>query len=262
MIVEANRAGGMTHELLKSYHDSGFVTLRNVFSPAEMNLVQRECDRLLHQDPSLITPMNLRCRFMPHHQSGEALFEVLDPVNDLSTLLHQVCFDSRIMSTVEAIYQEPAELFKEKLIFKMEGAKGYDLHQDTPQNWPGWPLTFLTVLLAIDGSSRENGCTEVYRGYHDKFLSADPDQYMLRNDCVCTSRREFLELEPGDIAIFHGLTPHGSAPNTTNGMRRAFYISYNARSDGGDRRQAHYAAFQEMLRTRMATESIETPFFR
>ena len=28
-------------------------------------------------------------------------------------------FDSRLKSAVEAIYREPAELFKEKLIFKM-----------------------------------------------------------------------------------------------------------------------------------------------
>ncbi|MBL8818458.1 MAG: phytanoyl-CoA dioxygenase family protein [Planctomyces sp.] len=260
--IDTGRTAKISSEQLKAYHDDGFVILRSLFSPAEMDLIQQECDRLLAEYSQFIDPLNLRCRFMPHHKSGEPLFEVFDPVNDLSELLHQVCFDVRITSALEAIYQEPAELFKEKLIYKMPGANGYRLHQDIPQSWPGWPCSFLTVLLAIDGCSRSNGCTEVYRGYHGGFLLADPSEYMLSDDCVCQSRREFLELGSGDVAIFHGLTPHGSAANQSAGTRRAFYISYNARSDGGDQRHSHYDAFQAMLKDRLIPESTGVPYFR
>lgn len=262
MLLETGRDSVISEDQRQQYQDDGFVVLRRVFSPREMGLIQEECNRLLNHTPSLIAPNNLRCRFMPHHLSREPLFEVFDPVNDISPLLQEVCFDTRILSSVELIYREPAELFKEKLIFKMPGASGYDLHQDIPQNWPAWPRSFLTVLLAIDGCHRDNGCTEVYRGYHDTFLSPDPDRYMLPNDCVCSTRKQLLELEPGDIAIFHGFTPHGSAPNRTDGTRRAFYISYNARSDGGDQRQSHYMAFQAMLRSRMEAGSVGVPYFQ
>jgi len=261
-IKDANLALGITFDQLRVYKEDGFIILRSIYSPVEMTAVQQECDRLLIEHADLIEPNNVRCRFMPHHQSGEPLFEVFDPVNDLSESLRQVCFDPRLKSVVEAIYCEPAELFKEKLIFKMPGAKGYSLHQDIPQNWTGWPQSFLTVLVAIDSCHRENGCTEVYRGYQDRFVSSDPDAYMLLDDCVCKSRREFLELEPGDVAIFHGLTPHCSAPNRSAGPRRAFYISYNAQSDGGDQRRAHYEAFQAMLTQRLVGEDSSTPYFR
>ena len=260
--IDTGRSASISPEQLQAYHDDGFVILRSVFSSAEMDTIQHECDQLLTAYANGIDPMNVRCRFMPHHESGEPLFEVFDPVNDLSELLRQVCFDSRIMNMLEAIYQEPAELFKEKLIYKMPGANGYRLHQDIPQSWPGWPRSFLTVLLAIDGSNRSNGCTEVYRGYHGGFLSADPNEYMLPDHCVCHSRREFLELEPGDVAIFHGLAPHGSAANQSAGPRRAFYISYNARSDGGDQRQSHYTAFQGMMKDRLIQASTGVPYFR
>lgn len=260
--IDAGRSASISSGQLKAYHDDGFVILRSLFSSAEMDFIQQECDRLLAEYAHCIDPLNVRCRFMPHHESGTPLFEVFDPVNDLSEPLRQVCFDSRIMNVLEAIYQEPAELFKEKLIYKMPGANGYRLHQDIPQSWPGWPRSFLTVLLAIDGSNRCNGCTEVYRGYHGGFLSADPNEYMLPDHCVSQGQREFLELEPGDVAIFHGLTPHGSAPNQSAGPRRAFYISYNARSDGGDQRQSHYATFQAMLRNRLIQESTGVPYFR
>lgn len=254
--------GKLAPGLLQSWAGDGYLILRNVFSPAEMQRLQAECDRLLHHTPSLISPQNLRCRFMPHHQTEELLFEVFDPVMDLSQPLRDVCFDARILDSVACILREPAELFKEKLIFKMPGARGYDLHQDIPQNWEGWPRSFLTVLLAIDSSNRRNGCTEVYRGYHGGFLSADPQQYMLPADVVCDSRREFLELEAGDLAIFHGLTPHASGANQTDGMRRSFFISYNARSDGGDQREAHYMAFHQVQRQRMARISADPVWFQ
>lgn len=261
--IDARQTASISSDQLIAYHENGFVILRSVFSPAEMNSIQQECDRLLTEYAFCIDPLNVRCRFMPHHESGEPLFEVFDPVNDLSALLHQVCFNApRITSALEAIYQEPAELFKEKLIYKMPGANGYHLHQDIPQSWSGWPRSFLTVLLAIDASNRNNGCTEVFHGYHDRFLSSDPNEYMLPASCVCESRHAFLELDPGDVAIFHGLTPHGSAANGSAGTRRAFYISYNARSDGGDQRQSHYRAFQAMLKNRVGQEFTGVPYFR
>jgi len=248
--------------LVQQYHDEGFAVLRRAFSSEEMGDIQTECDRLLTRYSDRIDPRNVRCRFMPHYQNGEPLFEVFDPINDLSEVLRSVCYAPRLTSCLETIYGEPPELFKEKLIFKMPGAKGYSLHQDIPQSWPGWPRSFLTVLLAIDECNRSNGCTEVYRGYHDRFLSSDPEEYMLADDCVCESRRVFLELEPGDVAIFHGLTPHGSAANRSSGTRRAFYISYNARSDGGDQRESHYATFQEMLKNRVVPEENGAPYFQ
>ena len=105
---------------------------------------------------------------------------------------------------------------RKKLIFKTARALGYKLHQDIPLTWKGFPKTFLTVLIPIDASSQENGCTEVFSGYHRDFLSTDasnvtccPDDYGV-DAARCTLK---LILNPGDIAIFHGLTPHRSDPN-------------------------------------------------
>lgn len=260
--LDTRQSSILTPGQTRQYHEQGYLILRALFSQAEMAAIQEECSCLLVNYADRIDPCNLRCRFMPHHENGQLLFEVFDPVNDLSDLLRTICFDPRLLGCLETIYGEPAELFKEKLIFKMPGAKGYELHQDIPQYWPGWPRSFLTVLLAVDESNRANGCTEVYRDYHHHFLSSDPKQYMLPADCVCASRREYLELQPGDVAIFHGLTPHGSASNRTQGTRRAFYMSYNARSDGGDQRLAHYAAFREMLSKHLPLEAQATHYFR
>ena len=61
-----------------------------------------------------------------------------------------------------------------------------------------------------------------------------------------------LELRPGDVAIFGCFMPHRSDPNTSSRWRRLLYLSYNADSDGGDRREAHYREFLGWLRKKYA----------
>jgi hypothetical protein len=239
----------------------GYVLLRKFFSKDDVQKLAEETEQLLHRH-DLISPFNLRCRYMPHHATGEPLFEVFDPVNEVAPVCARFCNDARLVDFISAIYGESARLFKEKLIFKPAGARGYDIHQDIPLAWDNFPRTFLTVLIPIDACGPENGCTYVYPGYHHEFLSQDPNVYMLPPDAVDERKRVDLILEPGDIAIFHGLTPHGSAPNRTSGMRRAFFVSYNALSDGGDQRAHHYAQFQERMRKRFKESEQDRVFFR
>jgi len=85
---------------------------------------------------------------------------------------------------------------------------------------------------------------------------------MLPDDCVDPARSVKLLLEPGDVAVFHGLTPHRSGPNRSTTMRRAFYISYNARSEGGDQHEFHYREFHDFMRKRLAPDAPESMYFR
>jgi hypothetical protein len=245
----------------EAYQKNGFLILRKVFSSTEMQALNAESERLLTERKDLIHPRNLRCRYMPHYQTGESLFEVFDPINDISPLCEQITHDARIMGYLESIYGGPASLFKEKLIFKPAGAKGYQLHQDIPAYWPGFPKSFVTILIPLDSCSPENGCTEVFKGYHHSHLSTSPQDYMLPEDIVDQSRKVNLILEPGDIAFFHGLTPHRSEPNKTSGMRRTFYVSYNALSEGGDQRTHHYQEFRQRMTQHLMSQSSEPVYF-
>lgn len=262
MNLAEETAQGLGLDLVQEYEKHGFVVLRDVFRPEEIQALLAESDRLLDECKELISPNNLRCRYMAHHETGEQLFEVFDPVNDLSPVCERFCFDPRIVSAVSKLYGEPACLFKEKLIFKPAGALGYKLHQDIPYCWKGFPRSFLTVLIAIDPSTKENGCTEVFSGYHDRFLSTDEFTYMLPDQTVDVATRTYLELEPGDIAIFHGLTPHRSEANKSDQMRRVLYVSYTAQSEGGDQREAHYAEFQTKLRCYFESKATAPLYFR
>jgi hypothetical protein len=252
----------LSAEELDQYRRLGFLVRRRVFDAQEAAAFAAEA-KLLSERADLIDRKNLRCRFMPHVDTGEPLFEVFDPVNDLSRIFSQLAADPRILAIVESIYGEPPCLFKEKLIFKPSGAMGYNLHQDIPRQWIGFPRTFLTVLIPIDPATVENGCTELFSGYHHDFLLPDSSEaYMLPDECVDPARGVKLALEPGDVAVFHGLTPHRSAPNRSSQARRTFYVSYNARSEGGDQRAKHYAEFRDWIKERLPAGEAEAVYFR
>jgi hypothetical protein len=254
----------LTFSQLDEYRERGFVVVRRAFTAREMAALSEEADRLLHERRDLIDPLNLRCRYMPHAETQEPLFEVFDPVNDISPLCTLFTADERITERVACLYGEPACLFKDKLIFKPPGAMGYNLHQDIPLAWKGFPRTFLTVLIPIDACDARNGATEVFAGYHrDGHLETEAgNPYKVPDSSVDSQRGVLLDLAPGDIAIFHGLTPHRSAPNRSDRPRRTLYVSYNALSDGGDQRAAHYAEFHEMLRNRREPAEREKLYFR
>jgi 2-aminoethylphosphonate dioxygenase len=181
--------------------------------------------------------------------TGESLFECFDPVIDLSLGCHRLALDPRLLAAVGALYGEEACLFKDKLVYKPPGVKGYDLHQDYAP-WASFPRSFLTVLIPLDPAEKDNGCTEVFPGYHRNGLLAPPGQpsYPLPPGVVEEARAVPLVLSPGDIALFDGFTPHRSAPNRSDRWRRQFFPSYNKLSEGGHQRPQHYAEFRDWMK--------------
>lgn len=252
----------LTEEQLAAYARDGFLVLRGVFAADEIALLAAEADRLLEQK-TLIQTSNLRCRWQDHIETGECLFECFDPVVDISRPCAAIAQDERILEPLSLIYGEPAFLFKDKLIYKPPGAKGYGLHQDYIA-WPNFPRSFTTVLVAIDEADADNGATEVFAGYHQQgCLSPEDGEYHeLSTELVSSERGTKLSLEPGDVAVFGCLTPHRSAPNRSPRRRRQLYLSYNAASDGGERRTRHYQEFHAWLREKYAQYGKTETFFQ
>ncbi len=236
----------------EAYDRDGFLVLRGLFGPAEMEEADAEAQFLLSRH-DLISTRNLRCRWQPIVETGECRFETFDPVIDLGPVCRRLAFDSHLLAALAALYDDEPCLFKDKLIYKPPGMKGYGLHQDWIA-WPGFPTSFLTVLVPFDAADVDNGCTEVFPGYHQQgSLSPKDDHYHeLPANAVDEARCVPLQLRPGDVAVFGGFTPHRSAPNRSDRWRRQLYLSYNKRSDGGDQRAKHYDEFHRWLRVKYA----------
>ena len=103
-------------------------------------------------------------------------------------------------------------LFKDKTDLQAgRGTAGAELHQDWIA-WPGFPESFLTVLLAIDPFTADSGATEVYPRCHTRgYLSPKDGQHHYVELGDLPTEPVPLLLEPGDLAIFTCFTPHRSA---------------------------------------------------
>lgn len=242
-----------SNERRAAYDRDGFVVVPSLFGSAEMVEAAAEADRLLADYEHLRSMNNLRCRWQNDMYTGECTFETFDPVIDIGPVCRRLAMDPRLMGVLRELYGEPASLFKDKLIYKPPGLKGYGLHQDWIA-WDGFPRSFLTALIPFDPTDWDNGCTIVYPGYHHAGPLAPPDGkfHELPPDIVDESRAVPLVLGPGDVAVFSGFTPHRSDPNVSGRWRRQLYLSYNAQSDGGDQREKHYSEFHAWLRIKYA----------
>jgi hypothetical protein len=260
--MNTSAAAALTSADLARYHADGFLVVRGVFSRDRIAELATESDRVLGR-ADLIDTDNIRCRWQDHVDTGECRFDCFDPVIDLSAPIARAARDPLLLEIVGALYGEQACLFKDKLIFKPAGALGYKLHQDYI-SWESFPKTFLTAIVAIDAADATNGATEVFAGYHRQGnLSANDGQYhQLPDDAVDGARGVVLELAPGDVALFGGFTPHRSGPNRSAHSRRLLYLSYNAVSDGGERREQHYDEFRGWLQDRYAEYGRTSTFFR
>ncbi|HVY70869.1 MAG TPA: phytanoyl-CoA dioxygenase family protein [Verrucomicrobiae bacterium] len=252
----------LTPEQIASYHETGFLVAKGLIPADEMAALTAEAAKIF-QRADLIDSDNIRCRWQNHFETGECRFDCFDPVIDLGPVCARVARHPAIIDAVSALYGEPACLFKDKLIFKPPGAKGYALHQDYI-SWESFPKSFVTVIVAIDPAGANNGATEVFAGFHKRgcLTPMDGMYQELPAETVAGTPGVMLELNPGDIAIFSGFTPHRSAPNRSGEFRRLLYLSYNARSEGGDQREKHYAEFKSWLMDRYAEYGKTNVFFR
>lgn len=250
--TEENTA--ISQDQLNQYHRDGFTILRGVFGPQEVLAFQEESDRLLHSD--LVDENNLRTN--PRKlASGELQVERFDPVIDVSELFRGVVFDPRIQGALQGIFGEEAVLFKDKLIFKVPGMSGYSMHQDyawwQPQGEESplprmHPDKILSVMVGIDKADAENGAVQLFPGRQHELISTPGELRNLNEAEAATidlSTGFFGETQPGDVVIFHSLTPHCSELNRSNRSRRQLYMTYNAKSAGDvyHAQQKHYREY-------------------
>jgi 2-aminoethylphosphonate dioxygenase len=232
----------------------GFVIVRRLFEPGLIADASADADRVRAEHAALVNTKNVRCRWQDNVFTGECQFDAFDPIIDLSPVCRALAYDRRLFDLLADLYGGPACLFKDKLIYKLPGAKGYGLHQD----WIAWgdtfPRSFLSVLVPLDTADEENGCTLVYPGCHHRgpLTPTDGTYRELPADTVDESTAVPLVLEPGDVAVFGGFTPHRSNPNLSDRPRRQLYFSYTKESDGGELRERHYQDFHQWLYTKYA----------
>ena len=215
-----------------AFDRDGFLIVRSAFSGQEVAAQVGAIEALASRPPEV-------GRQMVYFEDSvtAAATRVLSRIEkfvEYEPALAGLTFDARIVEPVSELLGDRAVLFKEKINFKLPGGGGFTPHQDIQPGWDQYASYFISVLVAIDPNTIENGCLEFAAGHHRRGLIGR------RWEPLEGAELEGLAfaphpMEPGDVAFFDCFTPHQSKPNLTRDPRRNLYLTFNRASEGNFR---------------------------
>jgi ectoine hydroxylase-related dioxygenase (phytanoyl-CoA dioxygenase family) len=144
---------------------------------------------------------------------------------------------ARIVDAAERLLGGEVYHYHSKLTMKRPRAGGrWDWHQDYGYWYNNGCLypDLLSVAIAVDRATRENGCLQVIRGSHrlgrldHGRVGGQTGADMERVEQVMKSHeRVHVEMAPGDAFFFHCNTLHASEPNLSDKPRNVLLCCYN-----------------------------------
>lgn len=217
-------------QLLDDYERDGVVLIRQFFSTDEVAAVRAELARYIRDDlPSkpadarTLEPDNLTLRNLWRLEQHNAWFRALAERGDLFRLVGPLVRGEPALAAVET-FNKPARV-----------GSGVPYHQDNAY-FCQTPPDMLTVWVALDPVTRENGPVYFVKGSHK--LGAVPTRASgVRGNSIGMAEPSLVPREeqfcgllaPGDATIHHCNTVHHSGPNMTDQSRLGLLLVYRGR---------------------------------
>jgi ectoine hydroxylase-related dioxygenase (phytanoyl-CoA dioxygenase family) len=156
----------------------------------------------------------------------------IENTQDHSSVFYELARHDSIVSIVEEILGPDILLFRSTLMLKpaLHGSE-HAFHQDASY-WPMDPPTLVTVSIAIDESTRKNGCIEIIPESHVSELkqwgkiAVPPELKLPRSKNGNNQNEIYLPLLPGSALFFHSKLVHGSGPNKSIHPRNTALYTY------------------------------------
>lgn len=216
----------------------GYIILPDFFSTHIKDRLSNWCNELTSWPE---TPGKWMKYFETNQRAERQLCRVENFI-DYHPQMDEVARGERTTQLVSDLMGEPAVIFKEKINYKFPNGGGFKPHQDAPAFISFNQKFHITMMVAIDGCTLENGCLQVVAGGANKpeILPQEKDGSI--NSAIAAKLQWTpIECKTGDVILFDSYLPHYSEPNRSQGSRRAIFITYNKVSEGGSMRNAYYA---------------------
>ncbi len=215
--------GRLPPEIVSQYWRDGFLFPVQVLSPAEAVASRAELEELEREwlDAGLPLPLNTYKRVNAH---------VVMP------MAARIATDPRVLDVVEGILGPDILVYAAEFFIKEPRTRQIvSMHQDLTYWGLGATEQLVTAWVALSPSTPASGCMDFVRGSHKNPILPHEDTYHpdnllsrgqeVRVD-VAPEDRVPIEIHPGQMSLHHGLTIHGSGPNTSNDRRIALVVRY------------------------------------
>jgi hypothetical protein len=218
----------LTDQDVAQYHRDGYLLVEGLFNPREvaaMIAAVEEGERVSAKTWASADAEGKKSRLALWFELGDDIWAAAS-----------TC--PRIVNNMRILMGEEIAFFHGKVMLKEAHTGGaWEWHQDYGY-WYEQGYAFprlMSVFVALDPATRENGCLQVLKGSHrlgrltharvGSQTGADPARI---REIEALFERVHCEMSPGSALFFHCNMLHSSAPNESDHDRRAFIMCYNA----------------------------------
>lgn len=216
-----------TAEQVAFYRAHGYLKFGRIFSREEMDTLRAHVDEMIANLPEGKRP------------------EEMDAPHFADPWLFRYLAHPRVLDVIEELIGPDIALWSSHFIAKPRGdGKAVPWHTDG-EYWQKrlQPMNVVTLWLAVDDSTLENGCMRVVGGSHrdpatglGRYEAVDRATHLFGNaiplDQIDQERIVDLELEAGECHFHDAWTVHGSSPNTSTKRRCGYTMRYMPASVG------------------------------
>jgi len=216
------------------FDEHGYYVARQVFTPDETAVLERDFDRIVAQIVGSDEDVNARWNGPEMERLGATGTVVLHThnVQQYSAAWLQAFLKPSFLDMAEAIVGPDVVLHHSKLFQKpAEMGAPFPMHQD----WGYFPTLLDTMTAGIIHVSEADdamGCLRVYPGSHKlgRLDAAMGGAETLVDDYPIEGALP-LEARPGDVVFFHYCLIHGSLPNRSDRVRKTVLVQFHSGSD-------------------------------
>lgn len=215
---------------LDDYRRTGHLTVAGMFSEAEIDTAHE--DLVLWAERFVASmPKEKRAVFLERGGSSTQLRKLDHPVY-LRPVFQRLAQSPRLLKAVQQLIGDKISVFYSQIFMKPpEGGGPKPIHQDNFYFGPVDRDSTLTVWVALDEATEENGCLFYAEAQHQDLIphAAPPDEpFNLQIDAGRASGFDMVAapVPRGGVSFHHGNTPHQSATNRSRHPRRAAVFHY------------------------------------
>ena len=205
--------GRLGRAAVERYWEDGYLHPIRAISPAQAAEWRAELEAIERDwlDAGLPLPLNTYKRVN---------------ANCVMPLAHRIATHPAILDVVEGVLGPDLLIYGVEFFIKEPRTKHrVSMHQDLTYWGLGAIDGMVTMWLALSPATRASGCMDFVAGSHRNPILPHEDTFAEDNLLsrgqevrveVAPEDRVAIELMPGEISLHHGLTIHGSGPNTTD----------------------------------------------
>jgi ectoine hydroxylase-related dioxygenase (phytanoyl-CoA dioxygenase family) len=227
----------LTAEDIGAFERDGYLIVRGMYARDEVRAMAGWIDALVAKPP--VRGGDMVYLEDSRAEPGRRILSRIEKFAEPGTAFGDLVHSRKTLDAVEALLGGPALLFKEKINFKLPGGGGFEPHQDIQPGWDDYAPYFISLAIAIDPSTIENGCLEVAPGHHRRGLIGERWKPLGAAELE-GMRFDAHPMAPGDVMFFDCFVPHQSQPNATAHQRRNVYLTFNRAADG-EHRERYFA---------------------